>query len=239
MTEQMIPAGGTAVAEPPLPVLPMDGTDVGSAGSRRKLIMVGAALAVLVLAVAAFFLTKGGSAPVAAGAVPQHHVVAPVVAKHHKAKANKPVTLPKKFKGHVGRDPFNPLYVAPVAAAPSSTGTSGSTGTTDSTTGTTDSTTGTTDSTTTTTTPKTPIYRPIWISLRKVSRTSATFAIGYSNHHTLRVTKVRVAAPKSQTGTVFAKTFSLLDVNGGRVVVQFGDGTPFVLDLTHNTMIVN
>src|SRR3954469_22651427 len=118
MTEQTFPSGGTAIAEPPLPALPMDGGDVTDDGSRRKLLLVGAALGVLVLALAAFFLMKGGSDTRATGSspvLPHHAAAAP--AKAHHAKATKPLKLPKSYKGNVGKAPFKPLYVAPVAPA--------------------------------------------------------------------------------------------------------------------------
>src|SRR4051794_31396405 len=116
MTEQMVPMGGTAVAEPPAPVLPMDADELGDAGNRRKLLVVGGALVVLVVAVAGYFLTKGGgSASNDTFVVPHHKVAsAPVAPKHH--AATKPIKLPKAYKGHVGRDPFKALYTAPVAA---------------------------------------------------------------------------------------------------------------------------
>src|SRR4051795_4740590 len=122
MTEQTFPAGGTAVAEPPLPALPLDGGEVADDGSRRKLLLVGAALGVLVLALAAFFLMKGGSDTTATSSSPvlPHHVAA-APAKAHHGKATKPLKLPKSYKGNVGKDPFKPLYTAPVAAPSGST----------------------------------------------------------------------------------------------------------------------
>src|SRR3954447_14135946 len=167
MTEQMVPMGGTAVAEPPAPLAPTDVDEVGDAGNRRKLIAVGAALAVLVVAVAGYFLTKGGGSAANDGFVVPHHTV-PVAAKKapHHAKATKPVKLPKAFKGHVGRDPFKPLYVAPVAA-PTTDKAAGSTDTgTGTTTGTgTGTTTGTGTGTTTGGTPTVRHYHAVWLQL--------------------------------------------------------------------------
>src|SRR4051794_7322816 len=114
MTEQMFPMGGTAVAEPPAPIVPGEFED-GAGDNRRKLAVVGAIVGVLVLLIAAFFLLKGGgttAAPAAAGPAGQP----PVAGQPNAAKGHKPVKLPKPFKGHVGRDPFKALYTAPVAA---------------------------------------------------------------------------------------------------------------------------
>src|SRR3954451_14121272 len=187
MTEQMVPMGGTAVAEPPAPLAPTDVDEVGDAGNRRKLIAVGAALAVLVVAFAGYFLTKGGGSAANDGFVVPHHTV-PVAAKKapHHAKATKPVKLPKAFKGHVGRDPFKPLYVAPVAAP-----------TTDKAAGSTDTGTPTGPRTRPTPGPSTPTapgtdptpgatptvrhYHAVWLQLVKINGPkSATFVVGYS-----------------------------------------------------------
>jgi hypothetical protein len=87
--------------------------------------------------------------------------------------------------------------------------------------------------------PHKPIYRPVWIRLTHVGAKGATFDIGYSNHHTLKVLEVRVKAPTTGTPRIFAKDFALLRLSGGTAVLQFGDGSPFQLDRTHNVMIVN
>ena len=224
MTEQMVPMGGTAVADPPAPVLPMDAEPSGDAANRRKLLIAGAALAVLVVAIAGYFLTKGGSNPDSGGfLVPHAKVHAPAATKHH-VSAGKPIKLPKAYKGHVGRDPFKALYTAPVAAPssapPASQPTGASTGTT----------TGSTTGTSTGTTPTVRPYHPVWVELVRTSGTkSATFIVGYSNGKSL-ITKsfTNVLAPKagSTTGTTFAKSFALLSVQNGQATIQFGDGTP-------------
>jgi hypothetical protein len=241
MTEQTLPGGGTAVAEPPAPVLPMDGADDHSDnGRRRKLMIVGAAAGVLVLAIAAFFLTRGGGSPSNDAFVAPHHAATqPAKAHHHKAAVNKPVTLPKKYKGHVGRDPFNPLYTAPVAAAASGTTTTTNPDGSTTTTTTPDGSTTTTSGGTPTTTTHQRVYRPIWLQLNSFSPREAKFTVGYSNGKTLRAVRFTVNAPTGNSSTVFAKTFALLKISQGQVFVQFGDGTPFVLDAQHNTMIVN
>jgi hypothetical protein len=233
MTEHTVNMGGTALAEPPAPVLPPGVDDSADAGNRRKLMLVGAGLAVVVVLVAAFFLLKGGSSTPAASTPP--------VTFHSQSHGNgggsqtsghvaKPLKLPKAFKGHVGRDPFKALYVAPspAAANPASTdgshdatGNAGSAGATDGT--------GTqTPTTTPTTTTTQSLGHPVWVELVKVNGTkSATFVVGYSNGKRLTTRNYRdVVAPKGATGTVFAKQFTLLSIQNGEVTFQFGDGTP-------------
>lgn len=234
MSQQTVHSGGTAVAEPPAPFLPSDDTD-GAGDNRRKLILVGAALGVLVLAIVAFFLMKGGgSSSSDSGLVPTHHT--PHAAAAAPASASGTVTLPKHVVTPVGRNPFKALVTQPVAApsAAPGTGATGSTGTSTSTG--TGSTTGTTGSTGTTA----PVYKPVWLMLKSVTATSATFDVGYSNGKTLRAVRYSgVKAPKSGSETVFAKTFALLGVSNGSVVVKFGDGTAFRLDMQHNYMVVD
>ena len=244
MTEQTFPAGGTALAEPPLPSLPMDAGDAPADDRRRKLLLVGAVVGVLVLAMAAYFLMKGGnSTPSSSGApVQPQSAGAPATTGHKAPHAAKPLTLPKAFKGHVGRDPFKALYEAPAPAPQASQGTStgGGDGTTGNTSGVPTDTPTTTGSGTTTGTAT--LGHPVWVELVKVNGTkSATFVVGYSNGKRLTTRTFRgVVAPKGATGTVFAKQFTLLSIQNGEATIQFGDGTP--LDIAPgaaNRVVVN
>src|SRR3954470_179339 len=151
MSQQTFNPGGTQLAEPPAPVLPEGDSALGGDDNRKKLMVVGAAVGVLVLAIAAFFLLKGGSPSSDSGFAVPHHVVKPAA-----PAAQAPVVkLPRHVTGPVGRDPFKALYTAPVAAPPAPTSaTGGSTTTTTSTGGTT-----TTSGGTTTTV---PAYHPVW-----------------------------------------------------------------------------
>src|SRR4051794_4063430 len=170
MSQQTFTPGGMQVAEPPAPVLPMGEPETGGDDSRRKLMIAGAGVGVLILALAAFFLLKGGGSTDTSRALPP---LPPPT--HTNAPAAQPpvVKLPKHVTTPVGRDPFKALYVAPVAAAPGSTSTGGTTSTT--TGGTTTPTTTTTGGWTTTTT---PTYPPVWVQLKTVTATSATFDVG-------------------------------------------------------------
>ena len=230
MSQQTVNFGGTAVAEPPAPVLPGADVDSVSGDNRRKLLMVGAGVGVLVLAIVAFFVLKGGgsSSNDNGGFVVPHH------AKHVAAGTTpQVVTLPKKVTTPVGRDPFKALYVPPVNTGTTSTSTSKS-GSTTSTTSTT-----TTSGTTSTSTSSAQTYHPVWIQLKSVTSTSATFLVGYSNGKTLRAIPYPVKAPASGSRTTFASSFALLSDRNGTVTVQYGDGTPLQLDKQHNFMVVD
>lgn len=229
MTEHMVSMGGTAVAEPPAPVFPTDFDESADTGSRRKLLIVGVAVAVLIAAVAGYFLTKGGSSATDSGFPVAHGKLPASSAKQHAGAVAKPIKLPKVFKGHVGRDPYKPLVTPPVVApskapsAPTGSNATGSTGSTTSTTGST----GTSTSTGTTTGRH---FHPVWIELVRTTGTrSATFVVGYSNGGSF-VTKtfqnVDVPRAGSTVGTTFASQFALLSVQNGEATIQFGDGTP-------------
>jgi hypothetical protein len=224
MSQQTYTPGGTQVAEPPAPLLPTGDSGSG-ADNRRKLTIVGAVVGVVVLAIVAFFLMKGGSSSTGNNSsfVPaHHHATAPVAAQPPVVK------LPKHVAAPVGRDPFKALYVAPADAAPGTT--TGATQPTQSAGGTTTTTSGGTTSTTTT-----PTYHPVWVQLKAVSSTAASFNVGYSNGKTLKALLYSGVKPLHS----FASSFELLSIRSGVVTVKFGDGSPFKLDRTHNTMVVD
>jgi hypothetical protein len=226
MSQQTFLSGGTQVAEPPAPVLP-EGDSAGAGDSRRKLAIVGAAVGVLVLAIVAYFLMKGGSSSNnsdSSGFVPPHH--------HHvvpAAAAPVVVKLPKHVVAPVGRDPFKALYIAPAAAAAAP-----ATGATQPTQSTGGSTTTTSSGGTSATTTSTPAYRPVWIQLKSFTSTAASFDVGYSNGKTLKAVRYTGVKPLR----TFASSFELLSIRGTAVNLKFGDGSPFQLDKTHNTMVV-
>lgn len=240
MTEQTS-LGGLALATDPRSAMPSVDMADGSSDNRRKLAVVGAAVAVLVLLIAVFFLMKGKGSP-AQPAAPDAlanagTTAAPAGAAAAPAKAVKPVTLPKHFNGSIGRDPFKPEYVAP-AAKSTDTAASG-TPTTAVPVGTpvpVTTTPGTTGSSTPTTTTGSgtglgPSWVPVWVDLARVSGTrSATFIVGYSNgKRSKTLTYSNIEAPTTGVRTVFASVFSLLSIQNGTATVQIGDGTPFDL----------
>lgn len=221
MSQQTFIPGGTQLAEPPAPVLPEG--DSGQVGddNRKKLMIVGAALAVLVLAIVGFFLLKGGGSSASdSGFVVRHHPKAAAPA------AQAPVVkLPRHVSAPVGRDPFKALYVAPVAAPKSGSTSTSSTPTTST----------TTTSGGSTTTNQAASYHPVWVQMRAVSSTSATFDVGYSNGKTLKAIRFSGVKPLH----TFATDFELLSIHSGIATLKYGDGSPFQLDRTHNTMVVD
>ena len=246
MTEQTS-FGGLAVAADPRSAAPSVDMTEDSGDNRRKLAVVGAAVAVLVVLIAAFFLLKGKGAPAAEpapDALAHAGTTVPTGTAAAPAKAAKPVTLPKHFSGTIGRDPFKALYTPPAdkAGTAGSTGSTGTTGT-PAPTGTvvppTTTTPGTTTPGTGTTTPTSPVFRPVWIKLEKLTSTGATFDVGFSDHKNLKVRRYALAAPKAGHPEVFARNFAFLRMSAGSVMLQYGDGTPFVLDSQHNVMVVN
>src|SRR3954469_4883555 len=228
MSQQTYNPGGTQVAEPPAPFLPDNDAGSGGDDNRRKLIIVGAAVGVAVLAVVAFFLMKGGGSSSGSDSsftVPHRtHTTTPAAAQPPVVKLPKHVTAP------VGRDPFKVLYTAPATGGlPGST--TGAGGTTSTTTG---GTTTTTGGSTTPTTTTTPTYHPVWVQLKSVTATSATFDVGLSNGKTLKAVRYSGVKPLHTF-----RTFELLSIHSGVVTVKYGDGTPFQLDKSRNTMVVD
>jgi len=190
------------------------GSGAEAVQSRRPLAFVALA-AVLVLAVAAYFLLlKGhGAAPSAASSpISRVHIVKGKVVHHAAAKTTR---IPKAADVNLGRDPFKALYLAPApvtapVVAPASTNT----------------------------TPQQPTVivfpasgntqtvTPSWVRLTsQQGSTSATFVIGYSNHSTTTVTV------SGKPGTIFAGDFAMVSLNQGVAALKFGDGQPFDVPL--------
>jgi hypothetical protein len=207
-------------------------------GNRRRLIIIGVIAGVIILAAAAYMLLhKSGGSAAPSGAVPhgtpQHAAPAKHKASGHSAskgsKSSKPAAnaVPKTAKQQGVVDPFAPLITAPVqtTGGPTSTTTvPASTGSTSTSTGST-----TTGSTSTSSTSKPAGPTPQWIQLMSVSGTTATFDVGYP-HHTFRRYHVQAPSASARQGTVFDRVFALISIKNGAATVQFGDGTPFVLE---------
>jgi hypothetical protein len=228
MTETSILPISSDNAEPPVGSQPPeDGNAAGA--NRRKLLIVGGAAGAVVVAVAAFLLLHGGSSPAPAAAPVPHGTfkaaAAPATHKSTGKSKAKTTTLPKKAKANPGRNPFIPLYTAPVttgtAAGPTTTVSSApSTGT------------GTTPVTTNPTpapTSNNGLGNPTYIQLLTTKGTTqAKFQVGYP-HHKFKRYNVDAPAPGSNSGTVFGSIFALLSVKNGIATVQVGDGAPFQL----------
>jgi hypothetical protein len=235
MTETSILPISSGNAQPP------SGDDASSdegglaGANRRKLLIAGGVTGVAVVAVAAFMLLHGGSSTPSAStsAVPHgtftHAATAPSGSSTGGGGAT--TKLPRKSKAQAGRDPFNALFVAPLASgtqvgsttvvspAPSAVPTAPVTVPPVS----------TAPTTPPTTTPPAALGSPTFLQLVSTHGVkSATFKVGY-HHNTFK--RFVVLAPKSSssTGTVFGTEFSLIGVQNGQVTVQIGDDSPFDL----------
>ena len=224
--------------------LAVDADPTPSPGSnRRAIIAVGAAGALLLLS-GGYYLLMGGSSSEPHAFVPQvQHAQAVVktVAKNAtptSKNAVKPAAqLPALSVAPLGRDPFKPLYIQPVAApvqavtaAPAApTGTT-TTPTSTSTTPTSTSTTPTSTSTTptsTSTTPAKPVATTYALSLTSVYGSGSNLTGSF---------KVGSAQQQAKPGSVFGRTselrlLSLQQESSGvwTAVVQVGDDQPFNL----------
>jgi hypothetical protein len=204
-----IPFEGTLAASPVQlePAPPAD---------RTKLFALLGGAAVLVVAVAVYFLVfAGGDASTDAVKPPTAHAVVPVPATAPTG-VTPPVTPRKLNAKNFGRDPFKALIVAEAATAGGATGTG--TGTTTTTGGTTNGTTtpvGTTDpGTTSTTAPVTPV-----VTADHSFRVVGVSADG--NRITVRVDGKSYAGLKA--GQVFATYFKVVVIGGTVNGFQFGD----------------
>ena len=217
--------------------LAVDADPTPSPGSnRRAIIAVGAAGALLLLS-GGYYLLMGGSSSEPHAFVPQvQHAQAVVktVAKNAKPtskNAVKPAAqLPALSVAPLGRDPFKPLYIQPVAApvqvvtaAPAApTGTT----TTPTSTSTTPTSTSTTP-TSTSTTPAKPVATTYTLSLTSVYGSGSNLTGSF---------KVGSAQQQAKPGSVFGRTselrlLSLQQESSGvwTAVVQVGDVQPFNL----------
>jgi hypothetical protein len=242
MSENMLPIGGTAVADRPAHAQPLV-EDSLAGDNRKKLLYVLVGVGVLVLGIVAFFLLKSGgsSTPVASGLVPHGTAHGTAVSGGHPAApaAAAPVTLPRQVKAPEGRDPFKALVAASSAVPSSAPSAAGSAPSSAPSTGTAGST-AASGSTGSNTVSSAPITHPVWVRLLSVTGTTATFDVGYSNGKTLTVKKfANIKAPKSGSRTVFGTSFALLGISSGKVALQYGDGSPFVMDMAHNYMVVS
>ncbi len=227
MTETSILPISSAEGQPPSYDSQPPEEDGAAGANRRKLLIAGGVAGAVVIAAAAFLLLHGGSSASPAATVIPHgtpRAAAPVT-KAKSVSHSKTTTLPKKAKANPGRNPFIPLYIAPVtggtAAGPTTTVSSAP------------SPTGTTPVTTVPTpaptAPTSGLGNPTYIQLLSTKGSQqATFRVGYP-HHKFKRFVVDAPAAHSDTGTVFDTEFALLSVKDGIATIQVGDGVPFQL----------
>ena len=211
--------------------LAVDADPTPSPGSNRRVIIaVGAAGALLLLS-GGYYLLMGGSSSEPHTFVPQVQHAPAVVktvagnAKPTSKNAVKPAAqLPALSVAPLGRDPFKPLYIQPVAApvqavtaAPAApTGTS-------------------TTPTSTSTTPAKPVATTYALSLTSVYGSGSTLTGSF---------KVGSAQQQAKPGSVFGRTselrlLSLQQESSGlwTAVVQVGDDQPFNLSQKEVTYV--
>jgi hypothetical protein len=210
--------------------LAVDADPTPSPGSnRRAIIAVGAAGALLLLS-GGYYLLMGGSSSEPHAFVPQvQHAPAVVKTVAENAKptsknAVKPAAqLPALSVAPLGRDPFKPLYIQPVAAPVQAVATvpAAPTGTAMTPTST------STTPTSTSTTPANPVATTYALSLSSVYGSGSNLTGSF---------KVGSAQQQAKPGSVFGKTselrlLSLQQESSGlwTAVVQVGDDQPFNL----------
>jgi hypothetical protein len=204
--------------------VPAPDFDDESGDDRRRLMLIGGGVVlVLVIVVAYLMLRGGGSSSDDLGVVPRgtpHSAAAPAAGSdghggNTAADSDKAGSaLPKKSKRDLAKDPFKPL----VQDEQTTTGAGAASGTS----------------------PTGPSVgppagsdevaagTPVAVRLVSVTASSAVFDVTYAKHQVFRF-EVPAPAPGSIKGTVFAKVFSLLGIQGHEVTLQIGDDTPIDL----------
>lgn len=196
-------------------------SDQAPARNRRAVIAAGA-VGALVLAGGGYLLLSGGSSSNDQSFVPPipRPGVVKVVAKHvklaSKAVVKPAALLPASSVAPLGRDPFKPLYIqpvaAPVSAATAAPAVPTSTGTTQ---------------TSTTTTPAGPVATTYALSLTSVYGSGSNLTGSF---------KVGAVVQQAKAGSVFGKNSELRVISLQQesnalwtAVVQVGDDQPFNL----------
>jgi len=211
MSETLFAAPAT---EQEAPAVPAEESGTDQAQRRKMLALVGAAV-VAVVAIAGYFVMKGGSTDeTAAAPLPVHRHPAAAAPAAPNIDSKTFPNLPAVFKDVVGRDPFKPLVVdkpaAPAAQAPAPT------------TVVPVAPTGTTAGAPATV----PTAQPDWISLESQSGVkSATFLVHSTDGKAVGYTDV--PAPADGKTTAFGGYFALISLQDGFAVVQMGDSKPF------------
>jgi len=196
--------GSTALATPPAPAAAdFDGAPAG--GNRGKLLALGGVAAVVLLAMASYFLFFSGGSDTAAPAAqkPIRPSVAPSTAASAPAVAKQPRLSAKRF----GRDPFKALIVeAPAPAASAGSTDTSATGTGTTSTGTTGD-----SATTTTTTPTQTTSHSFRVVNVAPDNSSVTVKVDGKLYTNLRA------------GEVFATYFKVILISGTTNAFQYGE----------------
>ena len=203
--------------------LAVDADPTPSPGSNRRAIIAAGAAGALLLLSGGYYLLMGGSSGEPHAFVRQvQHAPAVVksVAKNAKPTSKKAVNpaaqLPALSVAPLGRDPFKPLYIQPVAAPAQvvTTAPAAPTGTA-------------TTPTSTSTTPTNPVATTYALSLSSVYGSGSNLTGSF---------KVGSAQQQAKPGSVFGRTselrlLSLQQESSGlwTAVVQVGDDQPFNL----------
>jgi len=202
MTETAFPFGAPA---PDAPAPEVD--EAGANDRRRLLLLVGGAAALVLLALVYFVFLKGGSSTDTSSAPIVHHPVvthqAPTGKTTTAAKQHSLAKVPKTFKDVIGRDPFKPLYVAPVVApagAPGSTPTG-----------------------TDTNAPATDFGTSSGTTTTAVGTRVSLLRIYTKNGRTFATTKINSTVYNPKVGSVFASSFKLVSVDGKSATYLDGD----------------
>lgn len=231
------PAAGGGGQVPP----PADWDDEGGSGDdRRRLLIIGGIAVVLLVAVGGFLLLHKGGSSGPETFRPPGAVVPPTTSTTTPAPGTSPTAqpsgtpapgksagstkLPKKTRTVFARDPFKPLFVAPVSGGTDlgSANVGGGSG------GFTFPSGGASGGAAPVQVPASD-GPPLWIELIKTNGASdALFEVGYAHGKNFKF-DVSAPAASSVQGTVFDNEFALLGIQGGDVTVQVGDATPFDL----------
>ena len=203
MTETAFPFGGDASQAPESAAVESEMSE-GGADRRRLMFLAAGAGALVLLALVYFVFLKGGSSSNPPALVPHAAVSTHTASKPTTKAAVKKHTLakvPSTFKDVIGRDPFKPLYVAPVQ---------GATG-------------GATAPTTDTSAPATDLGSSSGTTTTAVGTRVSLLRIYTKSGRTYATTKVNSTIYNVAVGKVFATSFKLVSVSGKTATYLDGD----------------
>ncbi len=208
MSESSFPfEGGTSVATAPPPAPALD--EVPDSRDRSKLLAIGGAATVVVLAVVGYFLFfSGGSAEPAPA--PAKAVTPAAPAAPDPADSNDSPTPVKLNKRNFGKDPFKPLIVVPATGTSAGVGTTGTT------------TTATSGTTTTVAPPTTTTDSGVTEPAATTSHSFRVVAVA-PNNSSIDVKVDGKLYNNLHAGEVFAKYFKVVLISGTTNAFQYGE----------------